>query len=91
MASMNEALTDFLLTWLFWWSLLSVAYGAVHFTVDALLSAWQRRRHARRQRRAEIERINREAADSVQRLGTAFAVAQHLMRAEVATRWGGQR
>jgi hypothetical protein len=87
---MNEALTDFLLTWLFWWGLLLVADGAVLFTVDALLSAWQRR-HARLQRRAAIERINREATDSVHRLGTAFAIAQLLMRDEVATRRGGRR
>jgi hypothetical protein len=81
---MNEALTDFLLTWLFWWGLLLVAYGTVLFTVDALLLAWQRRQEERRRRRSELDRINREAGDTVQRIGSAFVLAQQLIRDEAA-------
>jgi hypothetical protein len=83
-ASVNDVLAEFLLTWLRWWGLLVVAYGTVLFTIDALLSAWQRRQQGRRLRRAELDRINREARDTVQRIGSAFVLAQQLIRDEAA-------
>jgi hypothetical protein len=87
---MNDVLESFLLTWLFWWLVLYGIYAALLLSVDALLTARQRRRTARRRHRAELDRIDQQAALAIHRLQTTFVVAQQLVRAEATTSRGGR-
>lgn len=87
---MNGGLEAFVLTWLFWWLVLYGIYAALLLSVDALLTARQRRRAARRRHRAELDRIDHEVALAIHRLQTTFVVAQHLVRSEAATSRGGR-
>lgn len=91
MAGVSGAAATFLLTWLCWWAAVSATYAAILFSLDALLAAWQRRQQVRRCRRVERERIDREAAAAVGRIGAAFVVAQRLILEEAAAGQGGRR
>nr|WP_194946121.1 hypothetical protein [Mycolicibacterium malmesburyense]CRL76783.1 hypothetical protein CPGR_04089 [Mycolicibacterium malmesburyense] len=88
---MSETLVTFLLTWLFWWLLLSGAYALLLFGIDALLMAFRRRQQARHNLRQELARIDRQAEASVYRIGAAFLVAQQLVREQAAACRGGRR
>ncbi|SHT79821.1 Uncharacterised protein [Mycobacteroides abscessus subsp. abscessus] len=63
------------------------AYAALLFGLDALLML----RDARRRHRAEVARINEDAAQSVRRISGAFLVAQQLIREEAASGQGVRR
>lgn len=79
---MTGALILFVLTWLFWWALLVAVYAALLFAGDALLGAHRRRHQARRKVQQELERIDRQADASLQRIGAAYLIAQRLIREE---------
>lgn len=76
-----SAAAEFLLTLVGCSSAAAAMYAAALLGTDALLQA----RAARRRHRAELNRINDEAALAVQRIGDAFAVAQQLIRDEATT------
>jgi len=88
---MSDTLLSFCLTSLCWWGVMSAAYAALLFGLDALLTTWKRRHQARRQLCQELARIDREAEASVQRIGAAFVVAQQLLREQAAAGRGGRR
>lgn len=73
-----NAIAEFLLTWLGCWAVSMAGYGALLLGLDVLLDTWD----ARRQHRAALQRIDDEAERSVQRIGTAFLIAQQLIREE---------
>lgn len=81
---MSASMSTFLLTWLFWWAALTIAYAALLFGIDALLTAWRRRQEDWRHLRQELARIDRNADVSVQRIGAAFVVAQRLIREQAS-------
>lgn len=88
---MSDTVATFLLTSLFWWALLTSAYGLILFSLDAVLSGRAHRQWARRQFRAELVQISREADASMQRIDAAFELARRLIREEAAiSRRGGR-
>jgi len=77
----------FLVTWLVTWALLMVVYFGLLAAVDHLRAGWRRCQRVRQYRHAvaaERMRIDRETVASVARMGTAFLVAQQLVRNEAA-------
>ncbi|RIT44600.1 hypothetical protein [Mycobacteroides abscessus] len=82
MASMN-AIADLLLTWLGYWATWMALSIALPLSIEALLEA----RDARRQRRELLQHIDAEAEQSVQRIGTAFRIAQRQIRDEARRAW----
>lgn len=89
---MNE-LTAFLLAVLLWWVVLFGTYALVLFSIDALITGWGRYRLAQRRRAAlaaELGRIDRQAAQAVQRIGVVLAVAQQLVRDAAAAESAGR-
>lgn len=72
-------------TWLLTWALLMVGYLGLLAIVDHLTIRWQHYQRVRQYRRAvaaELMRMDRETVASVQRIRSAFTVAQRLIRTE---------
>lgn len=88
---MSDTATTFLLTWLLLWVVVTATYAAMMLGLDALLTAHRRRQQARRRHQAELDRLNRDTAAAVQRIGAAFVLAQQLIRDEAAASWAGHR
>lgn len=80
-----SAAAEFLLTSVAYVAMATTAYAAALLGIDALLQA----QAARRRHRAELLRINEEAALAVQRIGGAFLIARQLISDEAARSRGG--
>jgi hypothetical protein len=81
------------LSWLFWLVVIACGYAGLMLGLDRLFAWWQQHQRLTRQRithRAELARIDRDAYASVQRISSAFMVAQQLIRehADAERRWG---
>jgi biopolymer transport protein ExbB/TolQ len=76
----NHALLVFLLQIVLWWSTWLCILCLLLFILDVVLSAWQRRRTARRSLHAALAAISAERDASVSRLTTAYAIAQQQIR-----------
>lgn len=59
-----------------WWSVCFAVYCALIFTLDWLLTRYQQRREQRRAFQAELDQIDAQAQQSIQRIGAAFLIAQ---------------
>ncbi|MFH5230826.1 hypothetical protein [Antrihabitans spumae] len=81
---------EFALLWLAMYAVIFVAYLAIILFVIDPLSTWQERRRTRRQlidaTERELGRIERQGADSVQRIESAFIAAQQIVRDEATRR-----
>ena len=86
MASLSGNVTAFPATWLFWCVVLTIAYVALLFGVHALLTAHDRRQHARQRHRQELARIDRQATAAVESIYAGYAVTQKRIRDEIAQR-----
>lgn len=74
---------QFLVTWLVTWALLMILYLGVVAVLDHLKARWRRYQRMQQHRRAvaaELMRIDGEAIASVQRINSAFMVAQRFIR-----------
>ena len=83
MATVIDAFSLFLVSWLLTWALLMIVYLGVLALLDHLAAQWQRFQRARQYRRAlraELMRIDRETVASVERVNSAFMLAQRLVR-----------
>lgn len=78
-----NVIAEFVLIWVSWIAM----YAALLFGLDALLEL----RDARQRHRAELTRINHEAAQSARRISSAFLVAQQLIRDEASNGHGTLR
>jgi hypothetical protein len=77
------AVLTFLVSWFVLWAALMVVYLGYLAIIDYLKARWRRYQCFRLYKRAiaaEMARIDLAANASVHRLGTAFMVAQQLMR-----------
>ena len=81
---MSGALATFLLTWLLWWAVLSAAYAAVLFIVESAITAWQRHHDERRRRLEDEAQVAHDVAAAVQRIGSAYLIAQRQIHNEAA-------
>lgn len=73
----------FLVIWLPTWAVLMIVYFGVLAAVDHLLAALRRYRRVQQYRRAaavELASIDAEAVASIERINSAFAMAQRLIR-----------
>lgn len=80
---MIDAVIVLLTTWLAVWLLLMAGYLALWVALDWLRARWrqcQRTRQYRRNVAVELVRIDRDVAVSVERINSAFVVAQRLIR-----------
>jgi Flp pilus assembly protein TadB len=83
MGKVIDDIALFLTTWLALWALFTACYLVLLAALHWSKARWQRYQRERRHRRAsaaELARINRAVAASVQRIGLAFMVAQQVMR-----------
>jgi len=74
-----------LASWLLTWALLMIVYLGLVVAVDQLRERWQHHQRARQYRHAvaaELKQIDRETVASVQRINSAFILAQRLIRDE---------
>ncbi|MFH5232447.1 hypothetical protein [Antrihabitans spumae] len=90
-----STLSDFglcLLLWLLLYAAMFAAYvGLVMLVVDPIDAWWRRRARAKEEHEQsirEIQRIDRDAADAVERIHVAYTRAQQLLRNE--SRKGGR-
>jgi hypothetical protein len=89
-AVVNHDLLVFLLSLVFWWSAVLCGLCLLLFALDLIVSNWKHRQTARRSLRAALAAIDAEGDASINRLTTAYAIAQQQIR-NVSPEGVGQR
>lgn len=79
---MSDEVVTLFATFAMWWAVIFIGYVLLLAAADLCLAAWKSHQRDLQRRRDALQHVADEQAAAVQRIGSAFLVAQQLIRRE---------